>query len=249
MCYNVAFMERKAKEFAERYKRLLPDEPAKETLNQQLPLFYFVSGFDHPKLPIIMQDGMQLSQWGLIPEWVRNGQSALEIRDKTLNAMGETAFEKPSFKTSIQSHRCLVPVSGFYEWRDENKVKYPYYIHPIHDAFFSLGGICNSWTNPETGEKQSTFSIITTPANALMQKIHNVKKRMPLILTPEQELAWIDPTVTESRVQDLMKPYDENEMAAFTVSQKINSVKTNRNQADAMTPVEYPQLTLLDAWF
>ena len=82
-----------------------------------------------------------------------------------------------------------------------------------------------------------------------MQKIHNVKKRMPLILTPEQEAAWIDPKLTESKVQDLMKPYDENEMAAFTVSQKINSVKTNRNQADAMNPVEYPQLTLLDAWF
>jgi putative SOS response-associated peptidase YedK len=241
MCYNIEFVERRAKKLEERYKNLPPPYKT-QTLPEELPVYYFVSGFSHPVLPIVKDDGIFLFEWGLIPPWIKDSISAKEIQTKTLNAVGETVFEKPSFKQSIATHRCLLPVNGFYEWRDVNKIKYPYLISLKSNAIFSLGCIYESWVDKSTGEEKNTFSILTTPANPLMEKIHNLKKRMPLILKQEDEAKWVNPKRTAQQVADLIKPYDDADMQAYTISQIANGVKNNRNVEEIINPVEYPEL-------
>ncbi len=213
----------------------------------ELPVYYFVSGFAHPFLPVIGRHGIHLYQWGLVPFWVKDAGFADDIRTKTLNAMGETVFEKPSFRDSIRTRRCLLPVSGFYEWRELNKVKYPYFIGVKDEILFSLGCIYASWTDRSTGEIRNTFSILTTVANPLMEEIHNVKKRMPLIIGRGDEAAWVDPELGAGEIKQLIRPFDEGQMTAYTVSRALNNPKNERNIPAALEKVEYPELGLYDA--
>ncbi|MGB0806952.1 MAG: SOS response-associated peptidase [Salibacteraceae bacterium] len=151
------------------------------------------NGFDFPKTPVISNDAMnkvQLFDWGLIPSWSTNN----DIRKFTLNAKIETLAQKPSFKDAI-NNRCLVLSSGFFEWQwrdSKGKEKRKYLIKPTQEEIFAFAGIWSEWTNPETGEKQKTYSIITTEANELMSEIHNTKKRMPVILPKENEYDWLN---------------------------------------------------------
>lgn len=127
-------------------------------------------------------DLIELYTWGLIPFWVKNLEAANKISERTLNARSETIFEKPSFRHSIMSKRCLIIADGFFEWQHENKKAYPYYIKLKGNETFGIAGIWDSWTNPESKEEMRTFSVITTAANSLLEKVHNTRKRMPVIL-------------------------------------------------------------------
>jgi putative SOS response-associated peptidase YedK len=245
MCYNLAFLERRMQKYDERYKDILPPDLIKRTLTDELPVYYFVSGFSHPLLPIVKHDGVFLYEWGLIPFWNKDTHTAKEIQTKTLNAVGETVFEKPSYRNSIKTQRCLLGISGFFEWREFNKVKYPYFIYTTSRDIFSLGCIFENWIDNDTGEIRNTFSILTTPANPLMERIHNIKKRMPLILPINDEKKWIDPHLTKEEITKLIKPYSETDMTAYTVSQMINSARNNRNVPEIMEEVEYPEMNLL----
>lgn len=245
MCYTIEYAEQRAARIAARYKKLVPPEKA-TSLPSQLPMFYLVSGFEHPSLPIVKNDGIFLFEWGLIPSWIKDSSSAIEIQNRTLNAVGETVFEKPSYKKSILEQRCLLPVHGFYEWRSFQKKKYPYLIQVRSNAIFSLGAIYETWVNRATGETKNTFSILTTPANPMMEKIHNLKKRMPLILREEDEKQWVDPSLTHDQIVALIKPYDDHDMTAHTVSQFANSVHHLRNVPEITAAVYYPELTEID---
>ena len=88
--------------------------------------------------------------------WTKSLDDAKKIRTQTLNARSETVFEKPSFRASITKKRCLIPASGFYDWRDYNSKKYPYYIYLKDRELFSFAGIYESWTDRETGELINT---------------------------------------------------------------------------------------------
>ena len=156
--------------------------------------------------------------------------------------MGETVFEKPSFKKSIINQRCILPVTGFYEWRDINGVKYPYLIHATENEIFSLASIYDTWIDRNTGEIKNTFSIITTPANPLMEKIHNLKKRMPLILSPEDESKWLDKDLNSEQIKKLIKPFNAQNMSAYTISRAANNARNERNVAEILEKVDYPEL-------
>ena len=182
----------------------------------------------------------------MIPSWAKDTAGANEMKTKTLNCVGETAFEKPSFRKSVASKRCLLGINGFIEWRDFNKKKYPYFINVKTDKIFSLGCIYDDWVDRSTGEIKKTFSIVTTPANALMEKIHNIKKRMPLMIPGTQESKWIDPTLSKEDVQELIKPFQETEMDTYTFSTDANSAGNNRNVPAILNPVEYPELVESD---
>ncbi len=244
MCFNITYIEIKTHKLVDRYKEILPPWLDKASIKIDLPSYYFVSGFSHPSLPIINKDGIFLFDWGLIPFWIKDIESANQIQTKTLNAVGETVFEKPSFKNSIAKKRCLLPINGFFEWQDSNKSKYPYFIQLKNNELFSLGCIYETWVDKTTGEIKNTFSILTTPANSLMEKIHNIKKRMPLIISKSDEQKWIDPNLTSEQIKDLIKPFNENEMTAYTVSKNANSSRNNRNLAEILDKVEYPELNL-----
>lgn len=153
----------------------------------------FLNGFSHPRTPIIMDenpDAAILGDWGLIPFWAKNR----DVQKMTLNARIETLSEKPSFKSSV-SNRCLVLVNGFYEWKwldskGKNKEKYFIQLDNGNEPF-ALGGIYNIWTDQDTNETLTSFSIVTSNANELMSEIHNTKDRMPLVLSKEAEEAWL----------------------------------------------------------
>lgn len=242
MCYNVAYLEARAAKYAQRYKSILPPDIVQVDPELEFPTFYFVSGFQHPLLPLVTGRTISLYQWGLIPAWVKNREQAADISNKTLNAVGETAFDKPSFRKSIASQRALLGISGFYEWRDVNGVKYPYFVSVKDAELFSLGCIYESWVDKSSGEIISTFSILTTPANPLMEKIHNLKRRMPLIIPEADEHKWIDPSLKREEIESLIKPFDQENMKAFTVTREINSPRHNRNTPEAIKEVVYNEI-------
>ncbi|MCS7204336.1 MAG: SOS response-associated peptidase [Leptospiraceae bacterium] len=150
--------------------------------------------FTHPYLPVITKEKpneLLFFRWGLIPNWAKNE----EIAKHTLNARWETLSEKPAFKDYTQN-RCLIIVNGFYEWKwldpkGKRKEKYYLTLQENPSEPFAIGGIYNFWKNPKTNQLIPTFTLITQPANKLMEEIHNSKKRMPLLLTKETERDWL----------------------------------------------------------
>ncbi|WP_462318590.1 SOS response-associated peptidase family protein, partial [Marinilabilia sp.] len=77
-------------------------------------------------------------------------------------------------------------------WLDpKGKSKQKHLLTLPGDEAFALAGLWNEWTNQSTGEIFNTYTIITTAANELMSEIHNTKKRMPVILNPENEHDWL----------------------------------------------------------
>ena len=152
-------------------------------------------------------------RWGLIPFWAKDPS----IGNKLINARAETIIEKPSFKKAFRSRRCLILSDGFFEW-DKSSEKQPYRIILQDCAPFSMAGIWDEWKNPE-GEMIHSFSIITTRANSLIEKIHD---RMPVILKREDEKKWLG-SPYEKELLDLLLPFPSDQMKTYPVSKKVNS--------------------------
>lgn len=186
MCFYNS-MSKKAKELAARYGRNLSVvEIAEKILEEQEQ--YRVNAFTFPDYPIITADSeVQSFKWGLIPFWVKDKKQADEIKRMTLNARADTIFQKPSFREPIMKKRCIVPSTGYFEWRHEGNKKIPYYIYVKDEPIFSMAGVYDLWLDKVTDEVVNTFSIITTDANSLTDYIHNTKHRMPAILSTENE--------------------------------------------------------------
>jgi putative SOS response-associated peptidase YedK len=127
-----------------------------------------------------------------------------------------------------------VLADGFYEWQHVKKQTFPHYIHLRDHRLFAFAEIWDAWTNKETKDVLKTFSIITTQANPLLAKIHNTKKRMPVILRPEHERRWLSDIPAEEAT-GLLAPYDEKEMEAHTVSRLITTRGMATNVPEVMT--------------
>ena len=235
MCFHNA-MSKKAQEVANRF-------------NAQIEIgfnpIYHASGFAFPEWPVITAeepDKIKLFRWGLIPHWVKDEEEAKRIKAQTLNARSETVFEKPSFRLSIHKRRCFVLSTGFYEWQDFNKKKYPYFIHLKDSEIFALAGIYSSWVNKLTGEIFNTFSILTTAANSLMAKIHNSKERMPVILPQEIERDLLMTDLSDEQIKNFFPAIDELKMEAHTISRLITSRKENSDVPEVQLEFIYPEL-------
>lgn len=169
-----------------------------------------INGFDFPLTPIIIDENPKIIthyNWGLIPSWSKDD----EIKKFTLNARIETVEEKPSFRNSVNK-RCLVIANGFYEWQwldSKGKNKNKFEIGIGNDDLFAFAGLYSEWTDTITGEIKNTYSIVTTEANPLMAEIHNIKKRMPIILKPEDEIKWLE----HQPIQEFAFPYEVNLVA------------------------------------
>lgn len=237
MCFTIS-VEKKAKEAIRNYINSNGVQCEIDFDNN----YFLVSGFAHPKLPIIKQGKIELSEWGLIPSFAYSEEMAREIREKTLNARSDTIHEKPSYKSSIKKQRAILVVDGFFEWQHVDNAKIPYYIFPKDNAAFYLGCIYNQWTNKLTGEIVDTFSIITTDANPMMEVIHNSKKRMPLILSKSDTKEWINPETDIDRINNLMKPFPESEMDAYQISKTAGNSRVDRNYPGIKDRVDNPNL-------
>lgn len=122
-------------------------------------------------------------RWGLIPSWAKD----TTIGNKLANARGETVAEKPSFRSAFKARRCLIPASGFYEWKTEKGVKYPWFISLKSGNPMAFAGLWETW-HPKDGEDIESCCIITTDAYKLMDPIHD---RMPVILDQDQWTIWL----------------------------------------------------------
>lgn len=206
---------------------------------------YHTSSFDLPKLPVITNDQpqyIQLFTWGLIPFWVKDTKTAEEVRLKTMNARSETIFEKPSFRQAAEHRHCLVLADGFFEWQEYEGKNYPYYIRLKTHEPFAMAGLWETWKNPRNAEVLQTYSVITCKANPLMERIHNKKKRMPVILPKNQEREWIDPSLSKKAAEALLVPYNDELMEAFTISRLITSRQRDPNVPEVSEPFTYPEL-------
>jgi putative SOS response-associated peptidase YedK len=157
-------------------------------------------------------------RWGLIPFWAKDPS----IGNKMINAKSETITEKPSFRSSFRSRRCLVPATGFYEWRKDRE-KIPYHIGLRDGSPFSMAGIWDRWTSPD-GEIVNSFSILTTTPNEKMAMIHD---RMPVILHPESEEIWLGKS-GEKELMELLKPFPSGQMTAIPISRLVNPVRNDQ---------------------
>jgi putative SOS response-associated peptidase YedK len=184
MCYSNSSTSKNI-DLANRYKKAIDSIP-------EQPPIYFASAFTFPYWRIVTKENdVQLMQWGLVPTWF-TGANELEIAKTTFNARIETLSEKASFKLLVNSSRCIIPSTGFFEWKHENKQKIPHFIYPTNDSVFSMAGLFDSWMNPNSKEVLNSFTIITSEANDFMAEIHNRKKRMPLILNANDEESWLN---------------------------------------------------------
>ena len=129
---------------------------------------------------------------GLIPAWVKDRKQANHLRKLTYNAKSETIKEKPSFKNSIISKKCLILADGFYEWQSTTTGKICHFITFPENKIFTFAGIWSDWLDTSTGEVIKSVTLITQTANNMMGKIHNVKKRQPVILHRRNRYKWFD---------------------------------------------------------
>jgi putative SOS response-associated peptidase YedK len=209
---------------------------------------YYYHAFSLPSIPAICSANpskIQLLKWGLIPAWTKTTDEANIIRYKTFNARSETISAKSSFASSFRSKRCIIPVTGFYEWQHVGDEKIPWYIYHSENEILSIAGIYEDWIENNTGEVLSTFSIVTTGANDMMSQIHNSGKRMPAILTKSAESRWINKSITETDALDLLKPSPDGMLKAHTISPLINSRSMDRNTPEVIKPYLYESGNLL----
>ena len=162
-----------------------------EKAENYVPSIY--NGFTFPQTPVITnkeENKIQLFNWGLIPHWAKDDS----IRKNTLNARSETIHEKPSFR-QVVNNRCLVLSDGFFEWQwldEKGKKKQKYEITLPSNELFAFAGLWSEWVDKTTGELINSYAILTTEANETMSRIHNSKKRMPMILSRDNERRWIN---------------------------------------------------------
>tara|TARA_R100001369_G_scaffold92866_1_gene140664 strand:+ start:35775 stop:36539 length:765 start_codon:yes stop_codon:yes gene_type:complete len=254
MCYDI-----KANKKAQlaRAKRKNDVAAIKEIEESILPLtdlpIYHASGFQHPKLLIYTDrspDLPEVATWGLVPHWVKDRTQQQKFWNNTLNARGETIFEKPSFQDAARDQRCLIYINGFYEHHHQNGKTYPFYISSLNNEPLILAGLWNDWKDPETNISKNTFSIVTTEGNSLLEKIHNNPKlqgpRMPVILPAELADNWLFPVNDEldtKSLQELIKKYPEDELTAHPVK-PLRGKNYLGNVEEASKIFSYPELKL-----
>ena len=165
-------------------------------------------------------------RWGLIPHWAKDPS----IGNRMINARAETVGEKPAFRSAFRSRRCLVPSSGFYEWKKEERGKQPYFIRPKGRSSFAFAGLWEQWQGPE-GSLVESCTLITTEANELISRLHD---RMPVILPPSEYALWLDPGISDGRrLIPHLQPYPANALEAFPVDAIVNNPKMDDSRCIA----------------
>jgi putative SOS response-associated peptidase YedK len=173
-------------------------------------------------LPVVRQRPsgervVHLLRWGLVPSWSRDESIATRL----INARGETLAEKASFRAAYKSRRCIVPASGFYEWKREGKEKQPYYAHPTDGKLLGFAGLWEQWSLGDGGDCVDTFTVVTTDANDTMKPLH---ARMPVILAPSDYAAWLTKGTNPGLLTGLVVPCPDAMLQVYPVSKAVGGV-------------------------
>lgn len=201
------------------------------------PELFHVNGFAAPAMPLQLSEEpgyLQPGYWSLMPHWVTD---PTKFKAMTFNAVGENIFETASYKSYIKTNRALLWVSGFYEFQHRNngKKKVPYFIYMPGRKPFTLGCVYSQW------QDKVTFSIITTPANALMAQIHNSKERMPFVVLPENRGKWLS-DMPETEIRSMMQVLPDGVLQAHTVTTELLKRGYESNQVGTQAEVPYDTL-------
>ncbi len=161
-------------------------------------------------------------RWGLIPSWMK------EVPSKALiNIRSETITEKPSFKVSFMRRRCIIPATGFYEWRKADKQ--PFFLRAANGDLLYMAGIYDTWESPD-GSYVPSLGIITTAADRTVGVIH---ERMPLLLSSKTWNAWLNPGNQEiPTLKPILSPDPGITLSMYPVNKLVNNI--NYNCADCI---------------
>ena len=171
------------------------------------------------------------ANWGFIPYWANDRLSG--GKRAPINARCETIAANGMFKEAYSRRRALMPITGYFEWKDifgTGRNKQPYAIGMKDDSPFALAAIWDSWRDPDTRQEVRTFAVVTCEPNVMMARIHD---RMPVILKREDWERWLS---DEPHPRDLMKPFPSDLMKMWPVDGKVGNV--NNDTADILDPVE-----------
>lgn len=216
-------------------------------LKENFKNYYHANAFEHPKLRAFVLDQSELQlrkfHWGLIPHWVKSDSEAKAIMSKTVNARGESLFEKAAFRDAALQSRCIVPLDGYFEHQHKRGKTFPYLIRRADEERLWVGGITSVYKMPQTGAEVPTFSIVTTRSNEELAKIHNHslsgEARMPLILNENDLEQWL--SGDQSDVEALIRPNMEVEFAFHTVG-RLTGAGALGNVPEALEKVRYAEL-------
>lgn len=189
---------------------------------------------------IVQREERQLCEhrWGLLPSWAKDPK----IGNRLINARSESLVDKPAFKNAFRHRRCLVPTSGYFEWKkDPSSVKVPHYIQVENGQPFAMAGVAEKWRNLD-GEMVLTCAIITTEPCPTAATIHD---RMPAILSQDTAEQWLDPEIDNpNSLLSLLKPYP-GKLYIHRVSPLVNHVDVDESSCVApMTVQQNLQLSL-----
>jgi putative SOS response-associated peptidase YedK len=182
-----------------------------------------------------------LMRWGLIPYWAKDQA----FGSRTINAMSETAAEKPAFRDAIKRRRCLIPADGFYEWKKIGpREKQPYNFGLATGSVFAFAGLWDRWRDPKNNVIE-TCTILTTRPNALVADVHD---RMPAILRVEDYECWFDPGITNTEtVVDCLKPFDVGLMRKYPVGTRVNRPENDDEECAREVAIETTAPTLFSS--
>ena len=160
----------------------------------------------------------ELLRWGLVPSWAKQPNTGL----KMINARVETAAERPAYRRAFERYRCLIIADGFYEWRRlPAGPKQAFHITRADGGPFAFAGLWSIW-HGEDGVTLRTCTILTTGANSAIASLHD---RMPVILAPEAEAAWLEPTDSPVRLRRLLGGLDPAGTALRRVGPAVNDAR------------------------
>lgn len=186
-----------------------------QTLLELKPRFNIAPS--QPVAAIIQRESrvMQELKWGLVPSWAREPA----IGNRLINARAETLAEKPAFRAAFARGRCLIPASGYFEWKRRGALRQPMLVRRQSNEPFVMAGLYERWQTPEEGILRSC-SIITTEPNDIAASVHH---RMPAILTADGAEIWMDRDLGDLDVlSHVLRPYPLGDLVVHPVSDKVN---------------------------
>jgi putative SOS response-associated peptidase YedK len=182
---------------------------------------------------VIARDGgreLVSMRWGLVPGWW--SKPLKELRMATFNARAETVADKPVFRGAFERSRCLIPVSGYYEWQDTPTGKQPYYFTARDGSpILTIAGLWDRWRNRETGETIQSCAMIISNANDFVGEVHD---RMPVLLQRPDVDAWL----LGSAALELLKPAANDLLQRWPVSRRVNSSRAPAEDATLIDPID-----------
>ncbi|HVA81712.1 MAG TPA: SOS response-associated peptidase [Candidatus Binataceae bacterium] len=160
----------------------------------------------------------EVARWGLVNRWAKDASQAA----RCINARAESVEARPAFRDAFRKRRCVIPADGFFEWTGPKTARRPIWFHRGDGGLLLFAGLYEAWQKqPEHWE--TTFTIITTSANATMAPYHD---RMPVILSDSRADDWMNPQCADAMLlKPMLRPAPDDLLITTPVSSKLNSPK------------------------